>query len=259
MFFISFVLVTPSIFLLRRLAQSTNSMRSWILQKLHISTGDKRRKPRTVWSNPIAWREAKTKASAARASILRYAFIAAGLGGAVVLVVMYATTIEPPEYVLLPDSYDAANRTLTLFGKSDPPQRMESEMIDFREGKTASTTVQKSIALLPRGQYKLVNSPTYVPGPTGKANVISTLTLAPVDRRVDIDTARKFLLGMIAIEFAVILLIVTNAAASTVTREKEDGSLDLLLATPITGGRPGRQHRAIRHIRPVPHRQRAGV
>jgi ABC-type Na+ efflux pump permease subunit len=32
----------------------------------------------------------------------------------------------------------------------------------------------------------------------------------------------------------VILLIVTNAAASTVTREKEDGSLDLLLTTPIT-------------------------
>ena len=36
------------------------------------------------------------------------------------------------------------------------------------------------------------------------------------------------------IEFAVILLIVTNAAASTVTREKEDGTLDLLLSTPIT-------------------------
>ena len=31
-----------------------------------------------------------------------------------------------------------------------------------------------------------------------------------------------------------ILLIVTNAAASTVTREKEDGTLDLLLSSPIT-------------------------
>jgi ABC-type Na+ efflux pump permease subunit len=38
----------------------------------------------------------------------------------------------------------------------------------------------------------------------------------------------------VIVEFAVILLIVTNAAASTVTREKEDGSLDLLLTTPIT-------------------------
>jgi ABC-type Na+ efflux pump permease subunit len=39
---------------------------------------------------------------------------------------------------------------------------------------------------------------------------------------------------MVILEFAVILLIVTNAAASTVTREKEDGTLDLLLTTPIT-------------------------
>src|SRR5208337_2324324 len=36
------------------------------------------------------------------------------------------------------------------------------------------------------------------------------------------------------VEFSVILLIISNAAASTVTREKEDGTLDLLLTTPIT-------------------------
>ena len=46
--------------------------------------------------------------------------------------------------------------------------------------------------------------------------------------------ARQWLLGAVILEFAVILLIVTNAAASTVTREKEDGTLDLLLSTPIT-------------------------
>ena len=45
---------------------------------------------------------------------------------------------------------------------------------------------------------------------------------------------RNYLLGAVVLEFAVILLIITNAAASTVTREKEDGSLDLLLTTPIT-------------------------
>ena len=39
---------------------------------------------------------------------------------------------------------------------------------------------------------------------------------------------------MVFLEVAVILLIVTNAAASTVTREREDGTLDLLLSTPIT-------------------------
>src|SRR5262249_14375415 len=65
MFFLSFVLVMPSIILLRRMAQSTVSIRGLILQKLHISKGDRTRKPRHVWFNPIAWREAKTKASAA--------------------------------------------------------------------------------------------------------------------------------------------------------------------------------------------------
>src|SRR5690606_9278193 len=36
MFFLSFVLVTPSILLLRRVAQSTLSFKNWLLQKLHI-------------------------------------------------------------------------------------------------------------------------------------------------------------------------------------------------------------------------------
>ncbi|MDB5174663.1 MAG: putative rane protein, partial [Phycisphaerales bacterium] len=53
-------------------------------------------------------------------------------------------------------------------------------------------------------------------------------------RRLSAAEARTALLGVTTIEFAVILLIVTNAAASTVTREKEDGTLDLLLTTPIT-------------------------
>src|SRR5205085_9674364 len=45
---------------------------------------------------------------------------------------------------------------------------------------------------------------------------------------------RQFLLGAVMVELAVILLILTQSAASTVTREKEDGTLDLLLSTPIT-------------------------
>ena len=56
----------------------------------------------------------------------------------------------------------------------------------------------------------------------------------PIAHKVDEQTVRDYLLGSIVLEFAVILLIVTNAAASTVTREKEDGTLDLLLTTPIT-------------------------
>ena len=62
MFFISFELISPSILLPRCLAQSTTSIKTLVLQKLRISTGDRTRKPRVVWSNPIAWREARTKA-----------------------------------------------------------------------------------------------------------------------------------------------------------------------------------------------------
>ena len=72
------MLTLPSIVLLRRMAQSTTSIKTWVLQQLHIKSADLTRKPRSVWHNPIAWREAKTKASAAKASLLRYGFIAAG-------------------------------------------------------------------------------------------------------------------------------------------------------------------------------------
>src|SRR3954468_1377565 len=92
MFALSFVLIAPSIVVLRRIAQSTTSLKTHILQRLKLSTGDKTRKPRNVWANPIAWREAKPKASAARASLLRYGFILAGLAGACVLLFMYAST-----------------------------------------------------------------------------------------------------------------------------------------------------------------------
>ena len=64
--------------------------------------------------------------------------------------------------------------------------------------------------------------------------VLSNLYLRDIPRQLSAQKARSFLLGASILEFAVILLIVTNAAASTVTREKEDGSLDLLLTTPIT-------------------------
>jgi hypothetical protein len=101
MFLFSLVLVTPSILLLRRMAQSSTNVRGWVLQKLHISTGDKNRKPRTVWSNPIAWREAKTKASAARATVLRYGFITAGVVAALYMVVRYASTTPPPNAIVI--------------------------------------------------------------------------------------------------------------------------------------------------------------
>ena len=68
----------------------------------------------------------------------------------------------------------------------------------------------------------------------GDAGALQLLSLRPCPGGCRRTRRRKYLLGMAVVELAVILLIVTNAAASTVTREKEDGTLDLLLSSPIT-------------------------
>ena len=233
MFFLSFVLVSPSIVLLRRLAQSHTSLRSWVLQKLRLSTGDKNRKPRSVWYNPIAWREARTKASAARATVLRYAFIAAGVIGALVLVIRFATMAPPtyPDYIDI-TSYNPQTSMLAIYMPQSPqgvrslkvvpgattftlgPNSKEVSVDDLRGKFSVTADVQKNSAGVPVAW--------------------ATVHAYEIPRRLTAAEARQFLLGATIIELAVILLIVTNAAASTVTREKEDGTLDLLLSTPIT-------------------------
>src|SRR5688500_2784473 len=117
MFALSAVLIFPAIVLLRKLAQSTTSVQTWILKKLYISKGETRRKPRYVWANPIAWREAKTKASAARASIMRYGFMAAGVLGAIAMVWMYSRVNQPSKYVSQ-SSYNRQLNSLMVYSGS---------------------------------------------------------------------------------------------------------------------------------------------
>ncbi len=245
MFLLSFVLVTPSIVLLRRLAQSHNTLRSWVLQKLRLSKGDKNRPPRSVWHNPIAWREAKTKASAARATIIRYGFIAVGVIGALVLVVRYATPGTPRSADYIEDnSYDAQRSTLTVFMPGSPTGSFTYHVIP---ASAATETRPKTTVLLgdeDHGQGKEIDISQLRGWYSVKADVSKgdaqsgpswlTIHAYAIPRQLSESDAKQFLLGATIIELAVILLIVTNAAASTVTREKEDGTLDLLLSTPIT-------------------------
>jgi ABC-type transport system involved in multi-copper enzyme maturation permease subunit len=221
MFTLSLVLVLPSIVLLRRLAQSTTSARTWVLQRLRLSTGDRTRKPRAVWSNPIAWREAKTKASAARASFIRYAFIALGIGGAIALAVGFSRQVLDGKYVTA-NSYDPALRTLSVLdGDKAVTYRLTPQTaVTFNGGDPVD--IERYIGLFA------------VRNLSATGTTINAIDLTDIKRQVSLETARSALLGAVIIEFAVILLIVTNAAASTVTREKEDGTLDLLLTTPIT-------------------------
>lgn len=225
MFLLSLALVTPSILLLRRMAQSTLSLKAWALTKLKLGTGDRTRKPRTVWNNPIAWREAKTKASAFRASLLRYVFIGAGLLGALVLVILFGTYEKAPARYITRHSYNPAANTLFIVG--DTTYGLARNLQITLNGQPAGIEALGGYYEVDKDRMSVVTLPDRTRG-------INILPLKDVQRRLGAREARSYLLGAAIIEFAVILLIVTNAAASTVTREKEDGSLDLLLSTPIT-------------------------
>ncbi len=120
--------------------------------------GERRRKPHKVWANPLAWREATTKASAASSMISRYGML---IGGAVVsLVILLYLIYGWP--VIKPDGTSAA------FGAAD---------------------------------------------------------------------ARMWLMRLVTVEAALILLVVTNAAASSMTKERESNTMDILLTTPLTSNK----------------------
>ena len=111
--------------------------------------GERSHEPRRVWNNPIAWREANTRGSAAGASATRWLFIIGGALGAIVLLAGHLNG-------------------WWMFNASNPA------------------------------------------------------------------IVRKWLVAVVMIEMAVILLIVTNVAATTLTREKESLTIELLLTTPLT-------------------------
>jgi len=108
--------------------------------------GERTRKPRNVWKNPVAWREAVTKSAAGVGGLMRWLVI---IGGA------------------------AATLVLLIYHLTDP-------------------------------------------------------------KAMDAATTKQWLAGIIAIEFALALLIATNTAAVSMTKEKESQTMDILLCTPLT-------------------------
>ncbi|UCD29827.1 MAG: ABC transporter permease subunit, partial [Planctomycetota bacterium] len=109
------------------------------------SNGERKRRPHRVWSNPVAWREAVTRSSAASSNLVRYSYLSCGILAGIMLFYVYAT------------------------------------------GRFATPT-----------------------------------------------DARNWLTGIVMIEFATVLLMATNTAATAITREREAGTMELLLSTPLT-------------------------
>jgi ABC-type transport system involved in multi-copper enzyme maturation permease subunit len=114
------------------------------LRRRRAGNGDRRRLPRRVWANPVAWREAVTRASGGSSTVLRYGMIAAG--------------------------------------------------------------ILASLGIL----FQLIR------GAIGPAQ------------------ARYFLCVLIGIEFVLILLVATSASATSMTKERESNTLDIMMTTPLT-------------------------
>ncbi len=223
MFALGAVLVAPSIVLLRRVAQATLSVRAWVWTKIRLGRPIRGRRPRVVWNNPIAWREARTKASATRATLVRWTFLLVGLGAAITLVAMWSQRLQPTARVTAV-AWDSGPRELTIVADNLPTayRLTDATLITYQGWPTDTSIFGADMAVV---SYNLV-----APG----ARILAAVDLGPIPRRLSDERARSMLLGLSIVELTAILLIVTNAAASTVTREKEDGTLDMLLATPIT-------------------------
>jgi ABC-type transport system involved in multi-copper enzyme maturation permease subunit len=141
---LAFVLTVASIFFVRGGAKTgETTFFSAIFDRFRRqAAGELRRPPRAVWNNPVAWREAKTRASGGR--LLRWTIVAGGFAAPLVL------------------------------------------FIDHLSGGAASQEVPRWLAAL------------------------------------------------VIVQFALALIIATNTAATSMTKEKEAKTMDLLLTTPLT-------------------------
>lgn len=220
MLLLSFVMILPSTLFLRRAAQTTINWRNLAMQLLPFLRIGPTRKPRSVWNNPIAWQQARTKSSVTRGGIFRYILIFLGLSAAVWTLVMYAQVQTPNRYILR-SSWDQQHRTLMIIDNGQStPYIVDPDATVTLDGQSINPNQ--------------INSELTVASASTLGDHLTALDLTQPPRSLSQRETRKFLLLLTIVEFAAILLFITNAAASAVTREKEDGSLDLLLATPIT-------------------------
>lgn len=87
---LSFMLIAVSIFFVRRgVREGEITLFSRVAEALRLKRSGQTRTPHTVWSNPVAWREAVTRASALSRGIGRYLVVGCGLLAAIVLLVYY--------------------------------------------------------------------------------------------------------------------------------------------------------------------------
>jgi ABC-type transport system involved in multi-copper enzyme maturation permease subunit len=89
-------MVGLSLAFVRRGARTGESRwRTWLAERLLPRGGERTRRARRVWSNPIAWREAATRGTRTGRALLRGVFILGGLALGVTLLVAYERGWQP--------------------------------------------------------------------------------------------------------------------------------------------------------------------
>jgi ABC-type transport system involved in multi-copper enzyme maturation permease subunit len=155
----SVLLIAFGAIALRQVGKGESRLGWWLRKVLRLgAVGERRRPPRHVWDNPIAWREANTRGKLALGILARWGFTIAGVAAAVVLVVLHH-----------------------------------------------------------RGTLPIPINPQ-----TGQPNMDQA------------GVFRAALLTLLLGELAVIVLVAIYMSAGCVSREREDGTLDLILTTPVT-------------------------
>lgn len=156
----SFVMVAWCAIVLRSIGQGQGRWMSWLATVLRLRGAagiERSRTPRSVWHNPIAWRESHTRGKIAGGILARWGFTALALGVSSLLLGAYHMEVLP-------------------------------EIINRETGR-------------PYASHEVFH---------------------------------QALSALLLIEVAVIILIALYMSAGSVSKEREDGTLDLMLTTPIT-------------------------
>jgi ABC-type transport system involved in multi-copper enzyme maturation permease subunit len=96
--FASLALVVPSAIVLRRIAQRSEvGLWSFVGNLVRRGKESRGRKARSVWSNPVAWREAATRAGFSGRGLMRWLTIIIGLAAAIAVLVLYHRWSNDPD------------------------------------------------------------------------------------------------------------------------------------------------------------------
>ncbi|NOS99635.1 MAG: ABC transporter permease subunit [Phycisphaerales bacterium] len=94
--FVSLILTVVAMFFVRQPKEGEVGMLSALAARLlRREVGERRRKPRHVWNNPVAWREATTRASATTRGLLDVLLLGGGIAAAIYVLVDHLRTGNP--------------------------------------------------------------------------------------------------------------------------------------------------------------------